>query len=77
MNDGLIQFVANAPIPGAYNFTFRTLHNGNAVANKRLLNFMTNEDLFPTNYEVYPQINSVSPQKGSVNGGTLLTIKVS
>ena len=37
---------------------------------------MTNKELFPVNYEVYPQILSVEPQMGSVNGGTLLTIKV-
>ena len=73
-NNGIIQYVANAPIPGAYNYTFNIFHNGNSVVNKRYLNYLSNEDLFPTTYEVYPQINSVSPQAGSAAGGTLLTI---
>jgi len=47
-NNGIMQFVADAPIPGAYNFTFATLHNGNSVGNKKLLNFMNSQDLYPS-----------------------------
>jgi hypothetical protein len=33
-NDGIIQFVANAPIPGAYNFTFTTFYQGHSSNNR-------------------------------------------
>lgn len=66
--------MANAPVPGAYNYTYNIFHNGNSVVNKRYLNYLSNEDLYPVTYEIYPQIKSVTPQMGSVAGGTLLTI---
>lgn len=73
-NDGVIQFLPKASIPGAYNFTFNTLHNGNAVVNKRLNNYLTNEQLYPANFEIFPYISNVWPTSGSVYGGTLITI---
>ena len=73
-NNGIIQYVANAPVPGAYNYTYNIFHNGNSVVNKRYLNYLSNENLYPITYEIYPQISSISPKMGSVAGGTLLTI---
>ena len=74
-NDGVIQFVSRMSIPGAYNYTFQTFHNGNAVPNKRLLSFMNSDKFYPNNYEIFPNIISVTPQAGSTGGGTLLTIR--
>ena len=73
-NDGVMHMLSKANIPGAYNFTYETHHQGAAVVNKRLFNYLTNENLYPANFEVYPQIDSVYPHGGSLNGGTLLTI---
>ena len=69
-----MHMLPKANIPGAYNFTYETHHQGAAVVNKRLFNYLTNENLYPANFEVYPQIDSVYPHGGSLNGGTLLTI---
>ena len=74
-NNGILQYVANTPMPGAYNFTYNIFHNGNSVVNKQYQNFLANEDLSPVFYEVYPEIRSISPQAGPIQGGTLLTIK--
>ena len=73
-NDGLMNFKTKANIPGAYNFTYETTHQGKAIVDKRYNNYMTNSDLYPVNFEVYPEIKSVSPQVGSLTGGTILTI---
>ena len=73
-NDGIINFKVKANIPGAYNFTYETTHQGRAVVNKRNHNFLTNEDLYPVNFEVYPRITSVTPNAGSLGGNTLVTI---
>ena len=73
--DGVYHMMPKAAIPGAYNFTFTTLENGKSVADRVLQNFLTNENLHPVNFEIYPQIRSVEPQTGSLNGGTLVTIK--
>ena len=73
--DGVYQVLPKAAIPGAYNLTYQTLENGKAVMSQYLLNYLTNEDLYPVTFEIYPQIRSVSPQTGSLTGGTLLTIK--
>ena len=73
--DGVYQMLPKAAIPGAYNFTYQTLENGKAVPRKELLNYLTNENLYPVTFEIYPQIRSVTPQTGSLSGGTLLTIK--
>ena len=73
-NDGIINFKVKANIPGAYNFTYETTHQGGAVVNKRQFNYLTNENLYPVNFEVYPQINSIHPNAGSLGGNTLVTI---
>lgn len=73
-NDGLINFKVKANIPGAYNFTYETTHQGRAVVNKRHLNYLTNTDLYPANFEVYPEIRSVHPHVGSLDGDTVVTI---
>ena len=74
-NDGFINFKVKANLPGAYNFTYETTHQGRVVVNKRHNNYLTNEDLYPVNFEVYPKIKSVSPNAGSLNGNTLVTIE--
>lgn len=73
-NNGIIQFLPRVEIPGGYNFTFTTLHNGHSVSDKRLQNFLTNPLQYPVNFEVYPRIDSVTPQTGSIYGGTLVTV---
>ena len=73
-NDGLLTFLPKTPIPGAYNFTFNTLHQGAVVVNKRWNNYMANENLYPSNFEIYPRIKTVHPHVGSLRGDTLVTV---
>ena len=72
-NNGIMAFKAKAAIPGAYNFTYETLHQGKAVVKSRYNNYL-NEDLYPSNFEVYPNIKSITPQVGPLSGGTIITI---
>ena len=72
-NNGIMAFKAKAAIPGAYNFTYETLHQGKAVVKSRYNNYL-NEDLYPSNFEVYPNIKSITPQVGPLSGGTVITI---
>lgn len=72
-NNGVMAFKPKASIPGAYNFTYETLHQGRSMVKKRYMNFL-NEQLNPSNFEVYPSIKGVSPQQGPLEGGTLITI---
>ena len=72
-NNGILAYKPKAAIPGAYNFTYETLHQGRSLVKKRYFNFL-NEESFPTDFEVFPSIKSITPQLGPVEGGTLITI---
>ena len=72
-NNGMLAYKPKASIPGAYNFTYETLHQGRSMVKKRYMNFL-NDQLHPSNFEVYPSINGINPQQGPLEGGTLITI---
>ena len=74
-NDGLIHFKAKAAIPGAYNFTYETTHQGKSVVMPHWNSYLSDESLYPANFEVHPEIVSVYPKMGALTGGTLITIK--
>ena len=59
-NDGVIQFIPKSSIPGGYNFTYTTTHNGDAAVDKRLFNYLNNKELYPNTFDIYPRLESAN-----------------
>ena len=77
---GIIRCLPDVEEPGTYNVTYSTFDQGNSVTKSYEHSYLQTNPLNGTDvprtssFEVFPEVYSVSPSRGSLNGGTLVTI---